>query len=211
MIKSIGYNQEEIIRDILVLHNGGAGIEVDITYSIGNFYKKGIVEQPVYKFDKYPKAEDIRQLESVLPFENNSIQSIMCDLPFVISKGPSLSENIEGQNITHNRFGSFENPTELFTCYEHWINESFRVLKPNGILIFKCQDQISSGKNYTISYFSMDRAIKAGFNIRDCFILLAKQRITSGKWINQFHSRKWHSYFYCFKKERGIDYNKRII
>ena len=46
MIKSIGYSQQEIIRDALLLHGEGKDPEVDITYSTGGFYKNGILKQP---------------------------------------------------------------------------------------------------------------------------------------------------------------------
>jgi len=45
MIKSISYDQTEIIKNILLLHVPTKRIDVDSTYSVGNFYKNtGIVE-----------------------------------------------------------------------------------------------------------------------------------------------------------------------
>ena len=40
LIKNIGYNQYEIIQNILKLYNEEQPIECDINYSVGNFYKK---------------------------------------------------------------------------------------------------------------------------------------------------------------------------
>ena len=40
LIKNIGYNQYEIIQNILKLYNNSQPIECDITYSVGQFYKK---------------------------------------------------------------------------------------------------------------------------------------------------------------------------
>lgn len=40
LIKNIGYNQYEIIQNILKLYNEDQPIECDITYSIGQFYKE---------------------------------------------------------------------------------------------------------------------------------------------------------------------------
>ena len=50
IIKSISFNEQELIRDILYLHCKGNPIDLDATYSIGNFYKEGI-KKPKYKFD----------------------------------------------------------------------------------------------------------------------------------------------------------------
>ena len=38
VIKSIGYNQHEMLYNIMQMHNGGKPFDVDITYSVGNFY-----------------------------------------------------------------------------------------------------------------------------------------------------------------------------
>ena len=46
IIRSVNNRQEDIINDILNLHNDGNGIDVDVTYSKGVFYKSGEVKQP---------------------------------------------------------------------------------------------------------------------------------------------------------------------
>lgn len=202
MIKSVSYSQEEIIKDIINLHLDGKDIEADITYSKGQFYKNGVVKQPIHKFDKYPQTSNIIQLTDRIPLADKSVLSVMCDLPFVISKGPSLLAKQKGQNVISSRFSSFENPNELFKCYSLWIGESYRVLKDGGKLIFKCQDTVSGGKNYFIHNYSFNEALKVGFYPKDLAILVAKNRIISGKHKNQFHMRKFHSYFWVFSKEK---------
>lgn len=44
MVKSISYDQSEIIKDILDLHVKNKKIDCDPTYSIGNFYKNTGIE-----------------------------------------------------------------------------------------------------------------------------------------------------------------------
>lgn len=207
VIKSISYNQHDIINNIIKLHCPD-GIEVDTTYSKGVFYKKSAVPQPKYKFDKYPQTEDTIQLEDKLPFDDNTIGSIMFDPPFVISKGPSMTAGIDGQNIISKRFSSYESPVELFKSYEEHLTEYYRVLKPGGVLIFKTQDTVSGGKNYFTHVWVMNKAYEIGFYPKDLSILLAKSRIISGKHKNQQHNRKFHSYFWVFTKEKSkVNYN----
>ena len=38
LVKSIGYNQHSILKDIMDMHNYGKPFDADITYSKGNFY-----------------------------------------------------------------------------------------------------------------------------------------------------------------------------
>ena len=75
------------------------------------------------------------------------------------------------------------------------------VLNKNGILIFKCQDKISSGKQYMSHCFIYNEAVKVGFYPKDMFVLLAKNRLVAD-WQkkNQKNSRKFHSYFWVFEK-----------
>ena len=79
--------------------------------------------------------------------------------------------------------------------------EFYRILNENGILIFKCQDKISSGKQYMSHVFIVNQAVQIGFYPKDLFILLSKNRIVAN-WQakNQKNARKYHSYFWVFQK-----------
>lgn len=215
VLKSTSYDQAVIIKDIIKLHIPSGIIDCDTTYSIGNFYKATGVEAPKYKFDIFPQAEGVEQASAdKLPLEDNSIDSIMFDPPFVISQGPSLkpdtSQNAgERRNVIHNRFSSFESPKKLWEFYKASLEEGYRVLNNNGVFIFKCQDTVNSGKNFFSHSYVMNLAVKAGFYPKDLFILLAKSRIISGKHLNQQHARKYHSYFWVFEKNtkgKNINY-----
>lgn len=202
IIKSIQNENSEIIKSILKLHCNGQNIQCDATYSKGVFYKNNGIEKPKYKFDLFPQTSDTVQADCRnLPLQDNSIGVLMFDPPFVISKGPSMNARKDGQNIISNRFSYFENPKLLYDFYKESINEFYRVLEPNGILIFKCQDTVSSGTNYFSHCYIHNYAVSKGFYPKDLFVLNAKQRIISGKHKNQQHARKYHSYYWVFVKD----------
>ena len=48
--------------------------------------------------------------------------------------------------IIKERFGYYRNVPELLTFYNEALLEFYRILEVDGILIFKCQDTIESGK-----------------------------------------------------------------
>lgn len=179
MIKSISYDQSEIIKGILSLHVPNHKIDLDPTYSIGNFYKNTGIDSHQYKFDINPQIEEVEYGDSRnLPLENESIECEMFDPPFLATTGKSLSENKDG-NIINKRFGLYLSEKELHQFYIDSMKESYRILKENGILIFKCQDKISSGKQYVSHNFIINEAIKIGFYPKDLFGLLAKNRIVA--------------------------------
>lgn len=197
MVKSISYSDQEIITNILALHCEG-GIELDATFSKGNFYKG--IDKPKYKYDLILQCEDVVQADCrSLPHENNSIGTIMFDPPFLATTGPSLKSTTG--NVINKRFGVYPNEQALHKFYEDSLIEFYRILKDNGILIFKCQDKVSSGKQYFSHVWICNKAIELGYYPVDLFVLLAKNRIVADWQLkNQKNARKFHSYFWVFKK-----------
>lgn len=182
-------------------------IDCDPTYSIGNFYKNSGVDEPTYKFDIVPQVDGVEYGDSRnLPLGNASINCLMFDPPFLATTGKSLSENNDN-NIINKRFGVYPSEQELHQFYADSLKEAHRVLADKGILIFKCQDKISSGKQYMSHCFIHDEAVKIGFYPKDMFVLLAKNRLVADWQLkNQKNARKFHSYFWVFEKT-----NKKII
>jgi tRNA G10 N-methylase Trm11 len=209
MIKTIGYDQSEIIKNIIDLHIKEGIIDCDPTYSTGNFYKKNDINPPKLKYDISPQIDGVLESKSEnLPLEDESLNSIMFDPPFVVSKGPSLKKKKKGSNIISSRFSSYESIPLLWEYYTNSMKEFYRILKPGGKLIFKCQDTVSGGKNYFSHVHVMNEALKIGFYPKDLFILLAKNRLISSNMHNQQHARKYHSYFWVFEKKKvNIPYN----
>lgn len=193
IVKSISYSQDEILSWVIQLYCPN-GFDLDPTYSKGVFYKN--VPEPQLKFDLNPQREDVRQADCRdLPLNNESINSLVFDPPFIIRKGGKQN------SIIQNRFSSMENYKDLYKFYEESLEEFYRILKPKGFLIFKCQDMFNNGKQRWSHIIILQLAEKLGFYAEDLFILLAKSRLMSPNMFNQKHSRKFHSYFWVLKKQ----------
>lgn len=226
LIKSTSYDQHIIIRNMIEMHNNGKKLDVDITYSSGKFYgnfldkESGIeytIEQPTYCFDVEPQFDFVGKLEpwGKIPLDDNSVDSIMIDLPFVCCPRDckSVKDNKEGSNIIFKRFSSYYPINEMFASYQHWLSEAYRVLKDGGKCFFKCQNTISGSKYYCTEEYSWLAAQQLGFYVLDRFILLAKTRLISGKVKNQQHARNFTSTFWVFEKNgkfKPIDYENLI-
>ena len=201
-IKSIGYNQQEIINNILKLYNHARSIEFDPCYNIGGFYRNGIVAGPRIKSDINPTLPGVLKHDVCnLPYKNSFFKSIMFDPPFLISKGAS--------SIMAKRYGSFENAGELKSFYSRALCSLQRVLKHGGLLIVKCQDFVHGRKQHLILPYLYFKARELNFAVRDLFILLAKSRPQNSSIKNQNHARKYHCYFLVLKCNKRTD--KRSI
>jgi tRNA G10 N-methylase Trm11 len=193
LIESVSNSQTQIIGNIIKLYCSG-GIELDPTYSKGVFYKN--IPQPKLKFDIKPQIAGVIECDCRrLPLESNSIKSIMFDPPFV---GGSQKDAPLGKIKA--RFGYFKNILELWKFYRESLDEFNRLLIDNGILIFKCQDTIESGKQYLSHVEIVNYSVAIGFYPIDLFILHTKNYLISPNMYNQQHCRKTHSYFLVFKK-----------
>ena len=214
VIRNISYDQSEILHNIMNLYNNGEAFECDITASSLKFYgtnKKAHYNIPYPKIlmDVCPLRDDIIKITpfNKLPLEDNSISSIVVDLPFVISPKNSKSkiEKTEGSNLISNRFSSFYPVDELFENIYWWLKECNRVLKEGGIIVWKMQSTISGGISYWAVPFSFMVADKIGLYTIDEFILEAKSRlISAGKIKEQKHARKFTSTFWVFKKDSKL-------
>ena len=199
MIKTINFDQTEMIKNILALHTNGV-IDLDPTYSKGNFYTSSGIPKPRLKYDLNPIDSTIKKAcATALPLADNSIETTIFDPPFLATKGPSLKSQ-KGNKINR-RFGVFETEQSLHNFYSSALKEIHRITKRNGVLIFKCQDKVSSGKQYFSHCFIYAEARRLGWYAKDLFVLMAKNRlIADWQRANQIHARKYHCYFWVFEK-----------
>lgn len=194
MIPSISYDQHEIIQWIRDLHMGGARFELDPTFGKGNFYKSPS-DRPLAFGDLYPQSPDIVKYDStnLWQFSDNHLRSIIFDPPFLSKTGAG--------SIIKDRFGEYPSMLELWQMYRSSLSEFSRVLTPKGILVFKCQNTVMSGKQWWSVNYIINWAQDWGkFALIDEFILLAKHRMERTGNYTQRHARKFHSNFLVFKK-----------
>jgi len=193
IISSIGYTDEEILKNIITLHNNGMSFDLDPCYSVGNFYNKTSIDKPKYKFDILPLDTEVIQADvKCLPIEE-IVKSIIFDPPFMFGTHGQTKNNIMNKRFT--MFDSFE---ELEFMYKGALKEFNRVLCKKGIVAFKCQDYTDSKSTMTHCLVH-NWAIEFDFYPKDLFILISSRRIYNPL-LQQKHARKFHSYWWVFQK-----------
>jgi len=205
MVKSVYTSNFDTIKNIMELYEIEQ-FDLDCTYSKGNFWKD--LPNPKHKSDLYPANETVIEASSEdLPFEDNSMKSIMYDPPFVIvGSGMGHKSNKEGSSIIAKRFEGFGTYEELKLNYYNTLKELYRIVDKGGFVVMKCQDTVSGGKNYFSHVMVMNMAYKIGFYPRDMFVLTSNVRVNAfngTKWTKQYHARKYHSYFWVFEKVKS--------
>jgi len=88
---------------------------------------------------------------------------------------------------------------DIIGLYTNGMAEAYRVLVKGGLLFLKCQDEVSSGKQFMSHIELYLIAMMQGYSCQDLFILSRKSAQLQNK--NQKHARKNHSYLWIFKKK----------
>lgn len=198
VIKTTSYDQIEILNSIIELYVNVGYFDLDPTYSKGKFYESGKIQQPKIKSDIIPRFDDVNGWDACkLGIGDSSINSICFDPPFIAGHTKDKPTGIIGE-----RFHGFRYIKDLWEWYDKCLLEFYRVLGKGGVLVFKCQDTVSSGKQYLSHVHIINEAEKVGFYCRDMFVLNAKNRIIGHNHHNQKHARKFHSYFLVFEKRK---------
>jgi hypothetical protein len=83
--------------------------------------------------------------------------------------------------------------------YEKGMTEACRILKPGGLLLVKCQDEVESGRQRWSHLEIYEIAKRLGMAGHDLFVLVQKRNPMIQR-ANQKHARKNHSYLWIFKK-----------
>lgn len=196
VIKSVSYDQQEILNNILKLHVPIGVYDCDMTYSKGNFYKNGVVPMPKLKYDKYPQMDGVLPLEDAEKIKNGSLNSIVIDPPFLIL-APQWLRNSKVKA----RFDSFDTMDDATEANKYLLKLAWDKLKKKGVLVFKTMDIRAENRNIWMSYFVQQWADEIGFSLIDTFILIASSKILN-RGMQQKVARKYHSYFFVFQKKR---------
>lgn len=194
LVKTVSSSVSEILRGIALLYNNGNSFECDLTFSKGLFYKN--LDPPKFKYDKYPLSENVKPLDEILETDSSDLfNSVVIDLPFLVKDEKSAITSIISR-----RFTSFRSVQELYTANDSMLQLAYRLLVCRGILVIRTMDINYNSKQYWISDYVCNKALETGFELLDKFILVSNSKLLSPSGYAQHCARKWHSYFFVFKK-----------
>lgn len=140
---SLCQTQTQVLYAIQQLHNKGKGIELDPMFSRGITYGDGVLTPfPTKRFDIYPICEGVEKASADnLPLKASSVSSMLLDPPWLIHS-PGTNDKLA------NRFGHWRNREQLIEFIKRIMTEGYRVLKQDGLLVFKCQDFIHNRRKF---------------------------------------------------------------
>lgn len=213
----------EVFPAILRLHVPKGATVADVTFGKGTFWKKvpaseytllasDITAKPKageFPFTKIRGGVDLRNL----PYDDESLDAVVIDPPYMEGLYRKASDHLAGGG-THGAFReAYSNGQEtkggpkwhdaVTDMYVRGGAEAYRVLRPEGTLIVKCQDEVSANLQRLTHVEIISAYEDMGFYTKDLFILVRPNRPGVSRVKKQVHARKNHSYFLVFKKTRS--------
>ena len=201
------YNDDnsEVFPHIIRLHVPKGSKVADVTYGKGVFWRK--IPEDEYKLfaTDLKSGIDCRKL----PYANGEIDCVVLDPPYM--EGLYREDNSFAGNGTHNAFREhYSNGTRPDQLANKWHEavlelyvkasiEAKRVLKKNGILIVKCQDEVSAGIQRLTHVEIILNLASLGFYAKDIFVVVRRNKPGVTRIVKQLHARKNHSYFIIFQ------------
>lgn len=221
---SVGGNAE-VFRQILDLHVPRGSKVADVTFGTGVFWKNvpagqyellasDIAAKPedgALPFMSVQDGIDVREL----PYADESIDCVVLDPPYMEGFYRGYESHLAGSGnyaafrhhysngrATESQEGEPKWHDAVTDLYVHGGIEIYRVLRKDGILIVKCQDEVSANKQRLTHVEIISAYESMGYYTKDLFVVVRTNKAGVSRLKKQEHARKNHSYFLVFQKRK---------
>jgi hypothetical protein len=199
-------NNAEIFPLVLKLHVPDGAKIADVTFGTGIFWKN----IPPNKYQLYPSDLKTKVDCRNLPYADESMDAVVLDPPYMEGLFRATGRELAGagtyaafRQTYSNGQSTNEGPKyheAVLDLYFKAGREAYRVLVPNGVLIVKCQDEVSANTQRLTHVEIINEFEQLGFYTKDLFIVVRPNRPAVSRMKQQNHARKNHSYFIVFVK-----------
>jgi DNA methylase len=200
---------DEVFPNVLKLYVPAGSKIADITFGQGVFWKK--VEKGAYNV----RPSDIKigiDCRS-LPYDNASFDCVVFDPPYMHTPGGTAHQNHQNFELYYVNNGASNSEKKyheaVLDLYFRGSAEAHRVLRPGGVLIAKCQDEVCANKQRLTHVEVINELATMGFVVEDLFVVIRRNKPGVSRVLKQVHARKNHSYFLVFRKPTPTTYRPR--
>lgn len=196
----------DVFPKVLALHVPSGSVVADVTFGKGVFWRR----VPAGLYDV--RATDLQtgtDCRSLL-YAGGSLDAVVLDPPYMEGLYRKRTDQMAGAG-SHAAFRerySDRNATAggpkwhaaVLDLYYRAGREAARVLRRRGVLVVKCQDEVSANKQRLTHVEIVNEYAGYGFYAKDLFVVVRTNRPAVSRVKKQVHARKNHSYFLVFEK-----------
>jgi len=219
-------DNSDVFPKILELHVPKGATIADVTYGKGVFWKKVNLQQ--YKLVRSDLRDGVDCRE--LPYWENSLDCVVLDPPYMEGLYRKSKTHMAGsgshkafrEHYSNGQATNGDGPkwhAAVLDMYFKAGKEAHRVLRLGGILIVKCQDEVSANTQRLTHVEIINHYETLGFYAKDLFVVVRQNSPAISRLIKQVHARKNHSYFLVFVKGspphpfryQSVEQSKRLV
>lgn len=191
-----------VFPEILKLFVARGSTVADTTWGKGVFWKN--VPKNAYKLlaTDLQHGVDARKL----PYKDGEIDCVVFDPPYMHTPGGTAHvghQNYEGYYRNNVASSEKKYHEAVLDLYYTAADEAKRVLRPDGIYIVKCMDEVCANQQRLTHVELINELATKGFIAQDLFIVVRNHVPGVSRVLKQAHARKNHSYFIVFRKPNG--------
>jgi hypothetical protein len=199
----------EVFPKVIGLHVPSGSVVADVTFGRGVFWQR--VPKDRYKLlaTDIQSGVDCRKL----PYGSGTIDCLVLDPPYMEGLYRRDENHLAGGG-TYRPFRVHYSNGEatlggpkwhqaVLSMYTEAGKEAYRVLREKGVLIVKCQDEVSANEQHLTHLEIINEYGPMGFYCKDLFVVIRQNRPAASTIRGQVHARKNHSYFLVFVKTKN--------
>ena len=196
----------KVFPDILTLHVPHGAVIADVTYGKGVFWKHVPKDHYQLLSSDIDTGTDCRALS----YNDATLDAVVLDPPYMEGLYRRVKTHLAGAGAYHPFRAYYSNGettndgpkyhAAVLDFYFRAGQEAYRVLRPHGILIVKCQDEVSANTQHLTHIEIINNYESIGFHTKDLFIVVRPNQPGVSRLLKQVHARKNHSYFLVFVK-----------
>jgi hypothetical protein len=199
----------ELFPQIMALHVPPGAVVADVTFGGGVFWKR----VPPGRYRLLPTDLATGTDCRALPYSDGSIDAVVLDPPYMEGLLRAKAETRGGLGSHAALRSAYSSGREMagpaasgrwhqavLDLYLEAAGEARRVLRDHGVLVVKCQDEVSANRQELTHVQIVCALAEMGFYARDLFVLVRPNRPNVARLVRQVHARKNHSYFLVFQK-----------
>ncbi|MBI2862759.1 MAG: site-specific DNA-methyltransferase [Chloroflexi bacterium] len=196
----------EVFCRVLALHVPPGAVVADVTYGKGVFWQRVPKDRYILHLTDIQTGVDCR----VLPYPDSSHDCVVLDPPYMEGLFRQSRDHLAGSGNYSAFRQHYSNGEEtnggpkyhgaVLDLYFRAGREAHRVLRDGGVLIVKCQDEVSANQQHLTHVEIINEYERIGFYTKDLFVVVRPNRPAVSRLLRQEHARKNHSYFIVFVK-----------